>query len=98
MVVGDLEELEDRLGRQLVRHTAPGRRRAISAPPHAGSGLLLSGCEAPSLRKLAAAAGIREVVLTPTRASPRLAGVADQHALEKAKSRAAWRNLDRPVS
>lgn len=30
------------------------------------------------------------------RASPRLAKVADQHVLEKAKKQAAWRNLDTP--
>ena len=45
---------------------------------------------------LVAAAGIKEVVSQPTRSSPRLAGGADHHILEKAKLRAAWRNLDGP--
>lgn len=43
---------------------------------------------------LRAAAAIKEVVVSLTRSSPRLAGVADHHILEKAKLRAAWRNLD----
>jgi hypothetical protein len=40
------------------------------------------------------AAGIQETTMSPTRASPRLAGVPDQHVMEKAKKRAAWKNLD----
>ncbi|ONM27490.1 hypothetical protein ZEAMMB73_Zm00001d007744 [Zea mays] len=45
---------------------------------------------------LVAAAGIKEVASQPKRSSPRLAGGADHHILEKAKLRAAWRNLDGP--
>nr|CAB3468585.1 unnamed protein product [Digitaria exilis] len=44
--------------------------------------------------KLAAAAGIKEAGLSQTRSSPRLAAAIDQHSLEKAKKRAAWKNLD----
>lgn len=40
-----------------------------------------------------AAAGIREATSSPTRASPRLAGVTDQHTMEKAKKRAAWKEF-----
>ncbi|CAO2164467.1 unnamed protein product [Urochloa humidicola] len=78
-----------------------GCRAAASAPPCFRAGCPKAGTEQQRLRNgsvlaesLAAAAGIKELVVSPTRSSPRLAGAIDQHALEKAKKRAAWRNLD----
>lgn len=41
-----------------------------------------------------AAANIKEMKLTPKRASPRLAKNAGTDSMSKAKKRAAWRNLD----
>ncbi|CAO2199414.1 unnamed protein product [Urochloa humidicola] len=77
------------------------RRAAASAPPCFRAGCPQASTEQQRLwngsvlaESLAAAARIKEVVVSPTRSSPRLAGATDQHALEKAKKRAAWRNLD----
>nr|CAB3465745.1 unnamed protein product [Digitaria exilis] len=71
----------------------PGCRLAGSAPLAARSrdfSPLLSN-------ELGAAAAIKEVVMSPTRSSPRLADAPDQHILERAKLRVAWKNLDREV-
>jgi hypothetical protein len=68
----------------------PGRHSAVSAPPATRS----SGPIPPLPDILEAAAGIREVLLPPTRSIPRLTGVADCHVMERAKQRTAWKNLD----
>jgi hypothetical protein len=43
---------------------------------------------------LVAAAGIKEVLTTPTRSSPRLAGAIEEHVMDKVKKRAALKNLE----
>nr|CAB3467520.1 unnamed protein product [Digitaria exilis] len=99
MVVDNTVELDARTGHKGRRPTedvAVDRRLAVSAPPGARSAMLLlhdHGDVVPG--KLVAAAAIKEVVMSPTRSSPRLAGVSDQLILERAKIRAAWKNLDR---
>lgn len=70
------------------------RRGSGSAPPTFRAELQQPDLGARPTDQLTVAAGIKEAALSPTRASPRLASVADQHILEKAKKRAAWRNLD----
>ncbi|EAZ30481.1 hypothetical protein OsJ_14526 [Oryza sativa Japonica Group] len=40
------------------------------------------------------AANVKEVMLTPKRASSRLASMEDEHSLEKAGKRKAWKNLE----
>lgn len=96
--VGEL----DRTSRESERSGSgwPTCRSAGSAPPRlrnehslVSPGVGFTWCRLADHIK-AAAAGIMETTLSPTRASPRLAKVVDQHVMEKAKKRAAWRNLD----
>ncbi|ONM26333.1 hypothetical protein ZEAMMB73_Zm00001d007212 [Zea mays] len=95
MVAADLVQ-ESHPGRPRECLAVYARRGAVSAPPCSRRGLQQPGLGALSSDMLVAAAGIKEVVSQPTRSSPRLAGGADHHILEKAKLRAAWRNLDGP--
>lgn len=95
MVAADLVQ-ESHPSRPLESLAVYARRGAVSAPPCSRRGLQQPGLGALSSDMLVAAAGIKEVVSQPTRSSPRLAGGADHHILEKAKLRAAWRNLDGP--
>jgi hypothetical protein len=90
---GEVEAPPDRNGRELGRtkHDGLVRRAAGSAPSRFMSEQPVHGRGSPSLL---VAAGIQETTMSPTRASPRLAGVPDQHVMEKAKKRAAWKNLD----
>ncbi|CAN6249307.1 unnamed protein product [Urochloa humidicola] len=98
------QALAGRSGRAHVRPNQAGalaRRAAGSAPPCFRPGGLQAPDEQQQLQNglemtenLGAAARIKEVVVSPARSSPRLAGASDQHTLEKAKKRAAWRNLE----
>nr|CAB3476880.1 unnamed protein product [Digitaria exilis] len=86
---------EERVGRACKRMAAPSvamRRTTESAPPHLRS--VQQQLVFDSYEMHAAAAGIKEVALSPTRSSPRLARVVDQHVMDRAKKRAAWGNLD----
>jgi hypothetical protein len=65
--------------------SAPPRLRADHHLPRSGSVLV---------EHILVAAGVKEAAASPTRASPRLAGVIDQHAMDKAMKRTAWKNLD----
>ncbi|KAF0903043.1 hypothetical protein E2562_024035 [Oryza meyeriana var. granulata] len=47
--------------------------------------------------KVVQAAVIKEVVITPQRASERLARIGGLHSVEKAKKRKAWKNLELPT-
>nr|CAB3465546.1 unnamed protein product [Digitaria exilis] len=94
--VAAIPELEVRPGRLQGRCAAARRRGAASAPPCSRAGLQLRGHGAPLPDALVAAGGIKEIVMQPTRSSPRLAGAVDCHIMEKAKSRATWKNLDCP--
>nr|CAB3460933.1 unnamed protein product [Digitaria exilis] len=97
MVANDLL-VDARLGRaQDCPAAYPGRKGAGSAPPGPRKGQLQSVLGVPTPRELEVVARIEEVKSQPTRSSPRLAGVADHHILDKAKLRTAWKNLDHPV-
>jgi hypothetical protein len=48
----------------------------------------------PAAGALSAAAGVKAVLATPTRSSPRLAGAFEEHVLDKARKRAALKNLE----
>jgi hypothetical protein len=50
--------------------------------------------KAPPAAALTAAAGIKEVLATPTRSSPRLAGAIEEHVMDRVKKRAALKNLE----
>ncbi|CAO2152564.1 unnamed protein product [Urochloa humidicola] len=69
-----------------------GSGSAGKAPP---SGVTAQPGRQTSAKAMAAAA-IQEAVISPTRSSPRLAGNAEEHAMEKAQKRAAARALELP--
>jgi hypothetical protein len=48
----------------------------------------------PAAGALSTAAGVKAVLATPTRSSPRLAGAFEEHVLDKARKRAALKNLE----